>query len=578
MRDLLVQVHAGETQLPDFQRGWVWPGSSIAGLIASVSLGYPAGTLMMLQQGGDVRFKTRVVEGAPDSGVVPDRLILDGQQRLTSAYQALFRNTPVETRDGRGNAARGWFYLDMEKALLADVERDEAVLFVPESRIVVDSHRRPLLDLSTPDGEYANRMFPCSVVFSSTEWMKGFLSHVSGRQAEDMDLWGRFSDTVIKRFEQYQLPVIALDKGTPRQAVCQVFERVNTGGVTLTVFELLTATFAAHDFDLRVDWEGRRARWGGHRSRILSGVSSTDFLQAVTLLASYERRRAVLEAGADESAAPRVGCRRADMLSLPLAEYLKWAPSVTEGFARATRFLHDQCVFEPRYLPYGSQLTVLSVIFTLLGAEAETDEAGRQIARWYWSGVFGEIYGGTGEAHFSRDVLEVVAWVTGRGGEPSIFQDVKFTRSRLWFLRTRNAAAYKGLYALLLKTGAVDWGDGSAMSVEGYFDNAVDIRYIFPKAWCAKKGIPSADYNSILNKTPLSARVNRLISGRPPSVYLPALARDVGVTGESVDRNVRTHLIADGELRANDFDAVMEARQEELYELVQKAMGATGCA
>ena len=91
LKDLLTQVDRGEAQLPEFQRGWVWPDRNIAGLIASISLGHPAGTVMMLKQGGDVRFKTRSVEGAPRASAAPDRLILDGQQRLTSLHQSLFR-------------------------------------------------------------------------------------------------------------------------------------------------------------------------------------------------------------------------------------------------------------------------------------------------------------------------------------------------------------------------------------------------------------------------------------------------------------------------------------------------------
>jgi uncharacterized protein with ParB-like and HNH nuclease domain len=106
LKDLLSQVDRGAAQLPEFQRGWVWPDRNIASLIASISLGYPAGTIMMLHYGGDVRFKTRPVEGVAQSGARPERLILDGQQRMTSLYQSLYRREPVETQDVRGNKSR----------------------------------------------------------------------------------------------------------------------------------------------------------------------------------------------------------------------------------------------------------------------------------------------------------------------------------------------------------------------------------------------------------------------------------------------------------------------------------------
>jgi hypothetical protein len=187
--------------------------------------------------------------------------------------------------------------------------------------------------------------------------------------------------------------------------------------------------------------------------------------------------------------------------------------------------------------------------------------------------VFGELYGGTTETRFARDVPEVVAWVTGQGDEPRTVQEAQFFSSRLWSLRTRGSAAYKGLYALLLKAGPVDWGTGSDMSDENYFDNAVNIHHVFPKAWCEKQGISPADYNSIVNKTPLTARTNRIIGGRAPSVYLRGLAKTADATPEQVDRNVESHLISATDLRNDDFDAAMAARQEALLILISEAMG-----
>lgn len=573
LRDLLTQVDKGEAQLPEFQRGWVWPDRNIASLIASISLGYPAGTIMMLKHGGDVRFRTRAVEGAPAAHSAPDRLILDGQQRLTSLYQSLFRDEPVETHDVRNKPARGWFYIDMEKALLGDGDREDAVIFVPESKIRVDFRGQALLDLSTPEHEYASRMFPCTAVFHSMQWMMGFFQHAPDRQAENLTLWGHFHEAVVKRFEQYQLPVIELGKSTPRQAVCQVFEKVNTGGVTLTVFELLTATFAADDFDLRHDWEAQQSQWTGGKYPILAEVANTDFLQAVTLLATHERREAAIEVDRDETTAPRIGCRRTDMLNLALSDYRKWAPAVTKGLKTAAQFLHSQHIFDTRFLPYGSQLIPLAATLALLGTSAETVGARQKISRWYWSGVFGELYGGTTETRFARDLPELVAWVSGQGPEPRTVQEAQFFASRLRSLRTRGSAAYKGIYALLLKAGPVDWGTGSDMSDENYFDNAVDIHHVFPKAWCEKQGIEPASYNSILNKTPLTSRTNRLIGGRAPSIYLRGLAKSAETTPEQVDVNVQSHKISATALRDDDFSSAMIARESSLLTLISTAMG-----
>ena len=86
--DLMRVVRDGNTQLPDFQRGWIWDDDHIKSLLASISLSYPIGAVMLLQGGNpDVRFKPRLVEGVKlDDSPDPERLILDGQQRLTSLF------------------------------------------------------------------------------------------------------------------------------------------------------------------------------------------------------------------------------------------------------------------------------------------------------------------------------------------------------------------------------------------------------------------------------------------------------------------------------------------------------------
>lgn len=82
---LLEQVVQGSLQLPDFQRGWVWDDEHIRSLVISIARSFPIGAVMLLETGGEVRFQVRPVEGVElTSAREPGRLILDGQQRLTS--------------------------------------------------------------------------------------------------------------------------------------------------------------------------------------------------------------------------------------------------------------------------------------------------------------------------------------------------------------------------------------------------------------------------------------------------------------------------------------------------------------
>jgi hypothetical protein len=559
--------------LPEFQRGWVWPDRNVASLLASVSLAYPVGTLMLLKTGGSaVRFKQRAIEGAEESAKgQAERLILDGQQRVTSLFQSLMLEKPVHTQDVRKKPTDVWFYVDMQKALDPNADREDAFVLLPEDKKVKNFRGEVEADYSTREAEYAAHLFPLNHVFSHEAWEEGYQQHWDYAR-ERIQFWQRFRRDVIDCFRQYLMPVIELGAETKRQAVCQVFEKVNTGGVTLTVFELLTATYAADDFDLRHDWAERERAIKQSDYRILGEFSNTDFLQAVSLLATYDAQRRARIAGEAADRLPRIGCKRTDILALERVDYQTWAPKVVEGLKRAAHFLHKQYLYETRFLPYGGQLVPLAAILALIGSEWDHQGTREKLERWYWCGVFGELYGGTTETRFSRDVPEVVAWVAG-GEEPRTVTEANFAPARLLTLRTRGSAAYKGIYAMFLKEGARDWRTGFEATIQNYFDDAVDIHHIFPKDWCLEQGIDSKRLDSIVNKTPLSASTNRSIGGRAPSEYLPRVANSAKTSVSDVEKNIETHLVDPATLQADDFDTFFASRGEAILEKIERAMG-----
>ena len=104
---LLDQVEEHDLQLPDFQRGWVWEDNRIRALLASLTLGYPVGAIMLLESGGDFHFKCKNVEGSGSEYKEPKDMILDGQQRLTSTFLSMRCKNPVNTRMTKTNLSKG---------------------------------------------------------------------------------------------------------------------------------------------------------------------------------------------------------------------------------------------------------------------------------------------------------------------------------------------------------------------------------------------------------------------------------------------------------------------------------------
>src|SRR3954454_13375817 len=161
LNKLLEDCRRGVLQLPDFQRSWVWDEDRIKSLIASISRAFPIGALLTLDAGGPVNFKPRPVEGAPSESkhATPQSLLLDGQQRMTSLYQVTLRGKVVDTVTPKKKKVKRWFYIDIRKALDDAIDREEAIIGVPEDKIERSDFGRAIkLDLSTAEKEYAELM------------------------------------------------------------------------------------------------------------------------------------------------------------------------------------------------------------------------------------------------------------------------------------------------------------------------------------------------------------------------------------------------------------------------------------
>lgn len=568
----LERTTTGVIQLPDFQRQYKWDEERVRQILVTVLRGHPMGVVMLLETGNDqVRFKPRPVDGTDVKEREPGYLLLDGQQRLTSLTQALTGDGVVHTKDARGKLLDRRFFINIADAL-ADPDRvEDAVIAVPADGIMKKNFDRDVvLDLSTTEKQYENGYFPLNLLYSSegTRWL---MKH------PDNDVALEFLDTYVQRASQYQIPAIELDKETDKAAVATVFEKVNIGGLPLNVFELLTAVFAGdgsyyaetgEDFRLNDDWLETKKLWEDYP--VLRKVENTDFLQAVTMLASLKKQ----QAAPPEQRKVAVTAKREDVLRLTLADYLEWRDPLRDAFLWTARFLADLHVFTARDIPYQKQLVPLAAIKVVLGKDADLHSVRAQLVRWYWSGVFGELYGSAIETRFARDLEMVPAWCKDETSPaPRTVTDANFVESRLHSMRTRNSAAYKGVMALLMANNSKDWMEDKMFGAVQYKDMSVDIHHIFPQAWCNKNNIDDEHRESIVNKTMLSARTNRVIGGVAPSSYVSKIERTAKISEAELDELLRPHLVDPQALRSDDFESFFATRREALCHLVESAIG-----
>lgn len=561
---LMEFVDTGKAQLPDFQRGWAWDDNRIKALIASVASNYPVGAAMFLDYGNnDIRFKYRPIEGASVGNTVPDELILDGQQRLTSLYASLYCTKPVKTNTDKRDCVYRYYYIDINKAIDKDTELLDCIISIPENRIITSNFGRAvLLDISSPEKEYKRKLFPLNIILDNTKvllWQNEFYKFYD-YDKDVIEQFEVFFSNIVLTIMQYKMPVIHLDKNTPKEAVCQVFENVNTGGVSLTVFELVTAMFAMDDYQLRDDWNRKRNVY--FNSDILGVLTATDFLQACTLLSNYKK-------------GGPVSCKKKDVLSLALNEYKKYADALTDGFKMAEKILQEERIFSARDLPYTTQLIPLAVLCTLLADDNQIKATSvkEKIKKWYWCGVFGELYDGANETRYVNDIIGVMEWVKDDYALPRTLQDAYFNPTRLLSLQTRQSAAYKGVMALIYKNHCKDFISGEDMDFTLYQNEKIDIHHIFPRKYCEKLNYPKDKWNSVLNKTPITESTNRELGGFAPIEYLTKIENKGKISSAALDAYISTHWIDAACLRSGDFDAHIIYRAKALLSAIENATG-----
>lgn len=235
---LLARIKNGDLAVPAFQRSFVWDPSATRELLVSIASSFPAGNLLFLR-GGEAIFSPRAVEGAPElrpQGA--ELLVLDGQQRLTSLYQAL-----------RGVGTHRYF-LDIG-ALMGGTPLDDATHVYRTDRAK---------SWESIDRQAQDLMFPFARCDEFLTWKDDVIQRRQKdgvTSKEGIAVLSRYlnmvHERVISPVRNYKFPVTTLGSDTPTDAVLTIFETLNRTGLKLTVFELVTARVFMH-FKLRDAW------------------------------------------------------------------------------------------------------------------------------------------------------------------------------------------------------------------------------------------------------------------------------------------------------------------------------------
>ena len=550
LKFFLQMIHNREMALPDFQRDFVWDPFATEELIESIINNFPAGSLLRIKNGTQLLFQPRAVEGAPSLGkdARPSYLILDGQQRLTSLYQAFY---------GVGDHK---YYIDLS-GLEGGKDLEDCVFYMRTD----DGNA----EYGTIPQQAAKLVFPLGKVFSDggfSGWMNKVLKERCKEITEMLDLQKRLSalnEQWIRPIEEYEFPMVTLNEETSGSAVCTIFETLNRTGVKLSVFDLLTARFWAQDLNLRRLWEEARAD-----DPVIEDFEIDPYyvLQIIGLL----------EPGTDKDGHPRApSIKRSAILEMAVEQPRKGWSTAVAGLSAILGILRDECgVLIPGLIPYTTILIPTAAVWASQEGVKGADVGANRIKllRWFWCSVFGQQYENAPNSQAEKDFGELKGWMGG-GHEPESVASFSLESLKLRNVRPKQRAVYRGAMALILQNGALDFHKRGAITSQLIADkkNPVDDHHIFPRAFLNELAVSAALRDCILNRTYIDRATNHRLSRRAPSDYFSEIRQKHGA--QDTDDLFRTHLLPignDSPLLKDDFEGFLTMREKLLMDLIQK--------
>jgi hypothetical protein len=549
------QIEERKVALPDFQRDFVWDPADVRDLLVSVICRFPAGALLTLAQIDAKVFKPREVAGAPKitEDETPSLLVLDGQQRLTSLYQAHRGVGDARYLIHLGGLVDTTAPLDVET-----IDFDEIVSFE-----TVKKNRK--LQSESTEWQYENWVFPVHQLLTEgfDPWLNGAVAAHGGEselQLKRRVRLGEIRSALLSPLGGYHFPVVELPEGTSLVAVCKIFETLNLRGVKLSVFELITARVWPFGQDLRQLWADAK------KSHPILGefnVDAYNVLQAITLRSRQSAQRSgVLELTADE-----------------IKEH--WEPTI-EGYAAVLELVRDQLwVQAQKWLPYASVLIPMAASWNRLGelSGPAVGNAKDRLRQFFWCSVFMATYDQGGNSQAQSDYGRLDSWLLDASQPaPDAIAEFALTTSQLANAKRNRRALYRGMMALVMHSGALDFHQKERITATKIVDQEIDAHHIFPRNWLQDHYFDqTADPLSedlLPNFALVDSLTNKLISDRAPSDYLAEMAEIMGE--KERDRILQSHVIGeearDAMLR-DDYEDFVAARARDLGEEISRVTG-----
>ena len=231
--DMLDDIHFGKLALPNFHREWCWPEGHMVRFLESIAEGHPIGFLTLIETGGNVSLGYRLfdVPCSPEaSRERPQHLVMDGQQRLTSAYQACYADAPVKINSGSA-PKHGFYFFDMRKAVVSTIPVTDALIFV-ETKPDGALRGRDAAAFSERAEQFRRGIFPVNEVLKFPAYEKAyaeFWDEIGGAdRTEATQTLREFRNAIVDAFEQYAVPLQIVKNTIAPNRIHRLYEQLHS--------------------------------------------------------------------------------------------------------------------------------------------------------------------------------------------------------------------------------------------------------------------------------------------------------------------------------------------------------------
>ena len=519
---LFTGIDEGSIRIPQFQRPFVWSKEQTAKLIDSIIKGFPIGTFILWKTVEPMR----TVRSIGNADIPPPKdgetvhYVLDGQQRITSLFAV--QKGLVYTVEGKEI-----HYRDICINLDVDPDADEEIVLTDPT-----------------DG---------ATCISVHELLNGTVMQLAKTYSFEQHL--ERIDTYRSRLMGYDFSTIVMS-AYPIDIACEVFTRINTGGTSLSLFEIMVAkTYNLEpEFDLSHEYEWFIDNNGAPAEKDLEDADFDTVPPSIVLQCIAAHLKGMV--------------RRKDILKLEKHAFIDAWPTVKGGIFSAVDYIRTHLRIPVSHLlPYYAVLVPYCYFFIRNGGDHPTPQQHAWLCQYFWWASLSSRYSSGAEGKLALDLKKMDAILDGKSPD---YQGEEFTLNAediqwRWFSATD--AVCKAVLCLLAYHEPKSFASNSLVKIDNSWLKRADSKnyhHFFPKSFLHKQGIEYWQANTIVNITIVDDYLNkRKIGGRAPSKYMAEFAADNIHLSETVKTHLIDDLVAFG-VNADDYETFIEQRTKKI--------------